>query len=124
MRSITARFLLLTGLVVTLLAGFVAWRAGTTAHKHLDELAYRQAQMALEFNLAIRDYVGREIRPAVEKLAGPDRFIPEAMSSSFIGRRIFEAVREKFPDYMLKYSAKDPRNPANQAGPAELKMLD
>ncbi len=124
MRSIAAKFLLLTGLVVTLLAGFVLWRARATTARHLDELAHRQAQMALEFNLAIRDYVAREIRPVVEKLAGPDRFIPEAMSTSFVGRRIFEAVRQKFPDYMLKYSAKDPRNPANQGGPAELDMID
>lgn len=124
MRGITGRFLLPTALVVTLLAGFVLWRTWTTGQRHLEDLAHRQAQMALEFNLAVRDYVAREVRPVMEKLVGPDTFIPETMSTSFVGRRIFEKVHEKFPDYFLKYSAENPRNPANQAGATELAMIE
>jgi signal transduction histidine kinase/CheY-like chemotaxis protein len=124
MRSITGKFLLPMGVMVTLFSGFVLYRAWTMSRGHLEELARQQANMALEFNLAVRDYVGREIRPVMEKLAGPDTFIPETMSTSFVGRRIFEAVREKFPDYFLKYSAENPRNPANQAGPTELAMIE
>jgi len=124
MRSITAKFLLPAGLVVCLLTCWLVQATYATSRTRLRELANQQARLALEFNLAVRDYVAREIRPVVEQSVGPDRFRPEAMSSSFVGRRIFEDVREEFPDLLLKYSSDNPRNPVNQAGPAERELIE
>ena len=45
------------------------------------------------------------------------------MSTSFVARSIFEKVRKKFPDYIIKFASDNPRNPVNQAGPEELKMI-
>jgi len=124
MRSITAKFLLPAGLVVCVLACWLVHSTYATSRAHLRELADQQAQLALEFNLAVRDYVAREIRPVVEQLIAPGQFRPEAMSSSFIGRRVFEHVRQRFPDLLLKYSSDNPHNPVNQAGPAERELIE
>ncbi len=37
---------------------------------------------------------------------------------------MFEKVRRQFPDYVIKFSSDNPRNPKNQAGPEELELLD
>ena len=80
--------------------------------------------MALQFNLAIRDYVAAEIRPRMESKIGKDEFIPEAMSTSFVSRSIFEAVRKKFPGMIIRFASDKPRNPVNAASPDELRMIE
>jgi len=57
------------------------------------------------------------------KFLGQDEFIPSAMSTSYISRSIFEDVRKDFPDYIIKFSSDNPRNPVNKAGPEELKII-
>ena len=79
--------------------------------------------MALHFDLSIRKYAAQNIRPLMYELLGQDEFIPAAMSTSYIARSIFEDVRKAFPDYILKFSSDNPRNPANQAGPEELEII-
>ena len=80
--------------------------------------------MALKFDLAIRKYVANNIRPLMYELVGEDEFVPETMSTSYVARTIFEDVRSEFPDYIIKFSSDNPRNPANQAGPEELKVIE
>lgn len=66
--------------------------------------------------LAIRSkYVADNIRPLMYKMVGEDDFVPETMSTSYVARTIFEDVRNEFPDYIIKFSSDNPRNPANQA---------
>jgi signal transduction histidine kinase len=89
----------------------------------MNKLLAKQSELALEFDLAIREYVEEHIRPFAEQHVGQDEFIPETMSTSFVARNIFEKVNKKFPDYILKFSSDDPRNPNNLAGPEELEMI-
>jgi two-component system CheB/CheR fusion protein len=124
MRSIAAKFLLPVAALAIAFTILDVYTTHSTTRKDLTELTNRQGALALEFDLAIRDYVAREIRPLMQERVGPDEFIPEAMSTSFVARRIFEAVQEKHPDYVLKFSSDNPRNPVNQAGVDELRMLD
>jgi len=51
------------------------------------------------------------------------KFMPETMSTSFVARNIFEKVRKTFPDYIIKFSSDNPRNPLNKAGSEELNMI-
>ncbi len=80
--------------------------------------------MALKFDLAIRKYISQNVRPVMYKLVGKEDFMPETMSTSYVARSIFEDVRNELPDYILKFSSDNPRNPANQAGPEELTIID
>ena len=93
-------------------------------NKRVTEVVGHQASMALKFDLAIRNYVANNVRPLMYELVGEDDFIPETMSTSYIARTIFEDVRNEFPDYIIKFSSDNPRNPANQAGLEELKIIE
>lgn len=123
MRSIGTRFSIIVGGFVLAFAALLGWLGWLSTRDHLEAQTVRQAELALEFDLAIRKYAGEVIRPEIRKRMGPDVFIPEVMSTSFIAREIFEKVRCRFPDYVIKFSSKNPRNLANLAGPEELRML-
>jgi len=85
--------------------------------------AERQTKLAVEFANALRNYAGKKIRPEMEKRVGPDEFVPEAMSTSFITRSVFEAVRREYPDAVLRFPSSNPRNPLNQATPSEQTII-
>ena len=123
MRSIGAKFSIAVGLFAAAFSAAILYRALSTTRAHMEDLTARQAKLALEFDVAIRKYVAEVIRPEMQKRVGADEFVVEAMSTSYIARRIFEKVREEFPDYVLKFSSANPRNPVNLAGPEELAKL-
>ena len=124
MRSITTRFLLPLAVLAVGFTAFDLYRSHSDTQRHVSELLNQQAALALEFDLAIRAYVAEQIRPSLQEKLGADQFEPETMSTSFVARSVFEKVRKEFPDYIIKFSSDDPRNPANQAGPAELRMIE
>jgi len=124
MRKIGTKFLLSVGILAVASTAFVLHRTWRSTEAHMTELLGNQAALALEFDLAIREYVAQSVRPAMAERLGPDEFMPETMSSSFVARSVFEKVRKRFPDYVIKFSSRNPRNPANKAGPAELAIID
>ncbi len=124
MRSVGTRFLIPFGLLCIAVSAFVFHQVYESSRRHANELISQQAAVALEFNLAIRDYAARRIRPVMEKLVDHDTFIPETMSTSFISREIFEEVRKKLPQYVIRFSSDNPRNPINLANPDERRMID
>jgi PAS domain S-box-containing protein len=124
MKSIATRFLLPFGLLAVAFSVFVLYRAYDTSRRHASDLLDRQAALALEFNLAIRDYAAQKVRPVMERLLDKDEFLPETMSTSFISRSIFEEVRKKFPEFRIHFASDHPRNPINQANPDELRMIE
>jgi PAS domain S-box-containing protein len=123
MKSIGSRFLIPFGLLAVFISIFVFHQAYEAGRKHAKELISQQAAVALEFNLAIRDYAADKIRPVMEDLGGMDMFMPETMSTSFISRSIFEGVRKKFPHFVIRFASENPRNPINTANPDELRMI-
>ncbi|MBN1123725.1 MAG: DUF3365 domain-containing protein [Sedimentisphaerales bacterium] len=122
-RSIGSKFLAAVALSVILfsLAGMA--RTWIASRNHLNRLIDSQAKLALEFDLAIREYVGEHVRPFAEGIVGEDEFLPEVMSTSYAARDVFERVRRTFPDSIIKFSSDNPRNPKNKAGPEELEII-
>ena len=92
-------------------------------HAEIRRSADQQARLAVEFDSALRDYVGKHIRPEMERWVEPGEFSPETMSTSFISRNVFDAVREAFPDSVLRFASTNPRNPANRATPSEEALI-
>ena len=122
-KCISIRFLVIVGVIVSLFSGFVLYHTWSANRSQMNELLAKQSELALQFDLAIREYVNETIRPFAEQHVGQEEFIPETMSTSFVARSIFEKVHKKFPDYVIKFSSDDPRNPNNQAGPEEFEMI-
>ncbi len=100
------------------------YRTYTLITANVENLTNQQLALALDFDLAIRDYVAEKIRPQMFSLVPEGEFRPETMSTSYVARNIFNKVRTKFPDYIIKFSSGNPRNPVNQAGPEELSMIE
>jgi signal transduction histidine kinase len=123
MRSIGTRFSVAVGGLALVFSGIVLYRAWSSAKQQTEALISAEAKLALEFDLAIRDYVKDTIRPEMEKRVNPDEFVVEAMSTSYVAREIVEKVRKEFPEYLLKFPSDNPRNPQNMAGPEELERL-
>ncbi len=116
---------LLIGLATAGIAflGLVLLQTWCWTRNHIDETADSQARLAVEFDNALRSYVGKHIRPEMEKRVEPNQFIPEAMSTSFVARSVFQKVREAFPEYILRFPSTNPRNPANKATPSEEQII-
>jgi two-component system, sensor histidine kinase len=124
MSSIGTKFFALVGAFALAFSTFLLGRTWLTTRSHLEELTAGQAKLALEFDQALRDYVARVIRPELQNRVGPDEFLVESMSTSYIARQVFEQVNREFPDYRIKFSSDNPRNPVNRAGPEELRILE
>ncbi|WP_300458384.1 DUF3365 domain-containing protein [Desulfobacula sp.] len=124
MKSITAKLLISIGVITALFSCLLLYSSYTFTNNRIYEVIEQQALMALKFDLAIRNYVGNYIRPVMYQLIGEKEFILETMSTSYVARSIFEDVRNEFPEYIIKFSSKNPRNPLNHAGPEEIKIIE
>ncbi len=123
MKHIGTKLLLFISGTFFIFSLFLLYRTYQVSKYYVDEIVMQQADLALQYNLSIRRYVREEIRPVMFELLGENEFIPETMSTSFIARSIFNDVQKEFPDFILKFSSDDPRNPVNQAGPEELQII-
>jgi signal transduction histidine kinase/HAMP domain-containing protein len=72
---------------------------------------------------AVHTYCRSELRPAVARLAPEAAFEPEAMSGTYITRRVMELFTRENPSYTYKFAALEPRNPANRADEFEAAMI-
>ncbi len=124
MRNIATKLLISIGIATIFFSVFLLYQTYSLTNRRVREVVEQQASMALKFDLAIRKYVSQKVRPLMYELVGEDEFAPETMSTSYVARTIFDDVRNEFPDYILKFSSDNPRNPANQAGPEELKVIE
>jgi HAMP domain-containing protein len=76
---------------------------------------FEKARFFLFTMESIRKHYGKVTRPAVTKVVGDDKFIVEAMSTSFNARGIAELVKESFPNYTFKHISTNPRHLPNKA---------
>ncbi len=123
-KSISIKLFLILGTTISVFVVFFIFHNYEQYRTELRENIQRSLDLALDFDITIRKYVSTRIRPAMTKLTGPDEFVPETMSTSFVARSIFADVQKKHPDFILKFSSKNPKNPKNLAGPEEAKIID
>ncbi len=123
MRSAAWKFFLVTAMLGVVFGAIATRQIASQSRAALEEAVSRQSEIALAFDLAIRKYVGEVIRPEMEKRVAADEFIPETMSTSFVAREVFDEVRKRFPEYILKFASDNPRNPKNLARSDERKIL-
>ncbi len=123
-KSLTGKIILSLGSIALLLGSIIFVQTYYQTRKQLLQMAEQQTSLALSFGVAIRSYVATNIRPAIRDSHEEGYFNPRTMSTSFIARSIFNQVREEFPDYIIKFSAANPRNPVNLAETEELAIIE
>ena len=87
-----------------------------------DEI-YKETEIFVSAADATRTYVKDVLRPRISALMPPDGFIPQAMSTSYVGREVMARIRERFPEFEYRRAAANPMNPINQADDFEMEML-
>lgn len=123
MHRMGTRFCLVVGVFALAFSAIILHRAWISGKRYTEETTLTKADVALAFDLAIRDYVAESIRPEMEKRIGPNDFVLQAMSTSYVARAIVDKVRERFPDYLLRFPSENPRNPVNRATSEEEELL-
>jgi len=121
-RQMTAMLVML-GLLGIAFLSLVLLQTKHWTNQHIEEMAAQQARLGAVFDTAIRHYIGQYVRPELEQRIGPDEFIVEAMSTSFVARSVFDSVRKEFPEYLLRFPSTNPRNPANRATEQEADII-
>ncbi|MEA3438401.1 MAG: DUF3365 domain-containing protein, partial [Thermodesulfobacteriota bacterium] len=84
---------------------------------------YHETDLYIGIADATRTYVKDKARPVLTKLLPPGSFVPEAMSTSFVGREIMSRFQKRFPEFQYKRAAIRPRNSINQADDFEMDMI-
>lgn len=92
--------------------------------KNVTSQIYRETEIFIATADATRTYVKDVLRPEMTSRLPAEAFIPQAMSTSFVGREVMSRLRKRFPDFRYKRAAQNPMNPINQADAFELKMID
>lgn len=123
MNRLRSRIILSIGVLVVLFSVVLLHRTHVLMAAHVEDLLKRKLELALEFELAMRQYIYDEVQPRMFAMLPEDEFIPEIMSSSYVARRVLERVQSVRPEVVVKFSARNPRNPLNLAGPEELEMI-
>jgi len=111
------------GVLGVIFLGVVVWETyGWT--KYLVEMSAAEKTRTLaRFNRELRDYFASYVRPEFLKRLGPDEFLPEVLSTSYVARHIFEGVNEERDSY-VRFTARNPRNPLNRPTPGEEWLLE
>jgi len=123
MRSIKSKLLISIGIIVLTFSTILLHRTYRLVTSNIENYTKQQLSLSLNFDLAIREYIAEKVRPITLGLVPEGKFMVETMSTSYVARNIFEKVRRTFPDYIIKFSSDNPRNPVNQAGSEELNMI-
>ncbi len=84
---------------------------------------YKETEIFIGTADATRRYVKDVLRPTMGDLLTPDRFIPHAMSTTYVGREIMSRLGKRFPDFSYKRAAGNPTNPINKADALELEKI-
>jgi PAS domain S-box-containing protein len=92
--------------------------------KNVTSQIYKETEIFIATADATRTYVKDVLRPEMTSLLPDEAFIPQAMSTSFVGREVMSRLRKRFPEFRYKRAARNPMNPINQADAFELKMID
>ncbi len=98
-------------------------------YKELEELlirnVYEKSQLVMSELEATRSYVRDVLRPKVSSMVAEDDFVIEAMSTSYVSRKIMERFQKVHPHFSYKRVAagENPRNPNNAATPFERELI-
>ncbi len=90
--------------------------------QYLDE-TYRKTALLLSYIDATEQYVREELRPKMFHVLPKDEFIREAMSTTFVTKGITQRFVKKFPEYLYRRVAVDPRNPKSMANDQERELI-
>lgn len=115
----------LIGLALILFLFCLFWSAIIYTHqkKSLQEEALHKAELVMAAVEANHVYVQEILRPRMYEVLGQDRFVIEAMSTSYVSRVVMEKFKDDLPDISYRRVAINAKNPEFEADQRELEMI-
>ena len=108
-------------LVVCFTSAFFIYRH---EKRQLEEIAHANTELVMAAVEASRAYIREELRPRMFDAFGPDFFMMEAMSTSYVGRAIMDRFGHELADFRYRRVSINARNPAAEADALERRMID
>ena len=121
---IQAKFAVYVGVVFCLLFMVLLLLSYRQARFDAEREAFSTCKKLVAAVAASRSYVREVLRPVMFELVEKDQFIPEGMSGSFVTHKQFGFFLSDYPDYLMKFASKNPRNPVNKADGMELRIIE
>jgi signal transduction histidine kinase len=121
--KIQSKFLLGLAGIFLLLGGIFLF----SLNMHLREMLHIEAEAKAELVFAhlssVQEYVRDILRPTVRQALPKDQFLLEAMSTSFVTRKVLVDLSAQRDQYLYRRVALFPRNPASQANDMERGLI-
>lgn len=94
---------------------------------HLLELLHIEAEAKTELVFShlssVQDFVRTTLRPSVRQVLPPEDFLLEAMSTSYVTRKVLVDLNTPHDQYLYRRVALHPRNPASEANALERELI-
>ncbi len=91
--------------------------------KRLQEEALNRTELIMAAVDANRAYVQGVLRPRMYEVLGPESFVLEAMSTSYVSRVVMEKFKQDLPDIFYRRVAINAKNPEFEADQREREMI-
>lgn len=121
--SLRKRFFLGTGIILLFFCAISALLLYQQGRSLLEEAAGAKSQIVMAAVEASQSYVREVLRPKMYEILGEDAFVLEAMSTSYVSRAVMDRFHQTMPEYCYRRVAVDARNPAFEANPAEVEVI-
>lgn len=121
--TVKTQFRIGTACILLLFCGGAALAEYFYLKNQVIRSVYKETDIYIGIADATRTYVKDKARPVLTKILPAGSFIPEAMSTSFVGREIMGRFQKRFPEFQYKRAAIRPRNSINQADEFEMDMI-
>ncbi len=121
--SLQKKFFLATATILMIFTLLVSVFVYVSLKHFLLEYSYEKTRLLMAEAEAARKYVKDILRPKMYAILPKDSFVVEAMSTSYVTRKVMGKVAYISKDMMYKRAAMDPHNPSNKADEFERKMI-
>ncbi len=122
-QTLQARFLLGLGAIVLLVGIFFS----ASMYFHLKSLLHSQVVDKAELVLAqvdsVQQYVRKTLRPKMYTMVSGDQFVIEAMSSSYISRKVMDQLNMSRSQYLYRRVSENARNPKFEINELERELM-
>ena len=121
--KIQHKFLLGLACIFLLLGGVFLFSLNLHLREMLHIEAEAKAELVFSHVSSLQQYVRDTLRPSVRGHIPDEDFLLEAMSTSFVTRKVFVDLNGQREQYLYRRVSTSPRNPASQVNDLERELL-
>lgn len=121
--KIQHKFLLGLACIFLLLGGVFLFSLNLHLREMLHIEAEAKAELVFSHVSSLQQYVRDTLRPSVRGHIPDEDFLLEAMSTSFVTRKVFVELNGQRDQYLYRRVSMAPRNPASQANELERELI-